>query len=415
MSPVSRRSFLGGTVAGGAAVVVGGKVVSEVAVADTSTSPAALSFHGAHQVGVVESPRAFGILAALRCVAADRAGLTAGLKALTEEARILVEGVTPVPSDPWSPPADTGVLGVGQKTSMLVTVSVGASLFDSRYGLTARRPRELVTMGRLANDRLDPARCHGDVLVYLQSDRPDGLQHGLRQLLRATREQFVLAWTLDGYNRPDPAGADPHATAHDRATDNRNLMGFKDGTANPHGADPSLMEDLVWTQPAAGEPAWTAGGAYSVVRVIRMFVEQWDRTPLREQETVMGRTKVTGAPLGKQNETDDPDYAADPHGTRIPMDSHIRRANPRTPESQGRRILRRGFSYSRGFDGAGNLDQGLAFVSYQRSLEHFLEVQKRLKGEPLEEYTSTEGGGFYFTLPGVRDGADYLGRSLLEA
>ena len=32
-------------------------------------------------------------------------------------------------------------------------------------------------------------------------------------------------------------------------------------------------------------------------------------------------------------------------------------------------MLRRGFSYSRGFDAAGRLDQGLAFVSFQRSLD----------------------------------------------
>ena len=62
-------------------------------------------------------------------------------------------------------------------------------------------------------------------------------------------------------------------------------------------------------------------------------------------------------------------------------------ANPRTPETARNRILRRGFNFSRGFDAAGRLDQGLAFVSYQRSLANgFLAVQARLKGEPLEEY-----------------------------
>ncbi|MCB1016113.1 MAG: Dyp-type peroxidase, partial [Acidimicrobiales bacterium] len=112
-------------------------------------------------------------------------------------------------------------------------------------------------------------------------------------------------------------------------------------------------------------------------------------------------------------ETDVPDYAADPDGDLTPLDAHIRLANPRTPETDDQRILRKGFSYSRGFDGNGHLDQGLAFVSFQRSLERqFLPVQARLAGEPLEEYLVPEGGGFYFALPGVAEAGGHLGEGL---
>ena len=110
-----------------------------------------------------------------------------------------------------------------------------------------------------------------------------------------------------------------------------------------------------------------------------------------------------------------PDYADDPKGTVTPLDAHIRLANPRTPETERNLILRRGFSYTRGYDGAGQLDQGLAFVSYQRSLEEgFLAVQARLTGEPLEEYIRPEGGGFFFALPGVPASGAYLGQGLLS-
>ena len=75
---------------------------------------------------------------------------------------------------------------------------------------------------------------------------------------------------------------------------------------------------------------------------------------------------------------------------------------------------RKGFSFSRGFDGDGQLDQGLAFVSFQRSMsKQFLPVQERLKGEPLEEYLEPQGGGFFFALPGVRGEDRYLGDELL--
>jgi len=102
------------------------------------------------------------------------------------------------------------------------------------------------------------------------------------------------------------------------------------------------------------------------------------------------------------NESDAPDFTADPEGKAFRLDGHIRLANPRTKETEKNRILRRGFNYSAGFDRAGQLDQGLLFVCFQRSLEDgFVAVQTRLNGEALEEYITPFGGGFFFALPGV--------------
>jgi deferrochelatase/peroxidase EfeB len=89
-------------------------------------------------------------------------------------------------------------------------------------------------------------------------------------------------------------------------------------------------------------------------------------------------------------------------------------ANPRTTDTEGDLIFRSGLSFSRGFDGDGQLDQGLAFVSFQRRLSQFLNTQARLAGEPLEEYIVPEGGGFYFALPGVTDEGEFLGGQLFH-
>jgi deferrochelatase/peroxidase EfeB len=407
--PLSRRAFLGTAAVG--AVAVGGAVAGGVALAGGEDRPATAGssgrgFRGEHQAGVLETPAPHGLLAAFTCVDPDRTALARTLRELSAELDDLMSGRSPDPVDPALPPSDNGVLHEVDDPGLVATLSVGASLFDDRYGLADRRPRELVTMPFLANDRLDPQRSHGDLLLVLQGKEPDVCLHALRRVMRRTRANLVLHWMQDAFTRPD---AKPKVGQ----TQSRNLLGFKDGTANPDAADAELMRRLVWTA-GGGEPAWTAGGTYQVVRVIRMLVERWDRAALSEQEALIGRHKESGAPLSGEAETEQPVYADDPDGDRTPLDAHIRLANPRDARSSGKELLRRGFSYSRGIDGAGLLDQGLAFVSYQARLSHFLEANERLRGEPLEEYLRPEGGGFFFVLPGVTGDGDYLGRSLIS-
>ena len=170
------------------------------------------------------------------------------------------------------------------------------------------------------------------------------------------------------------------------------------------------MDDLVWVRGDQGEPAWAVGGSYMVVRPIRMFVERWDRTALGEQEGIIGRTKRTGAPLGVAREEDDPAYDKDPEGARIPLDAHIRLANPRTPQTADQRIVRRGFNYHRGIDPGGQLDQGLIFVAFNQDIERqFAAIQKRLAGEPMTDYVTPVGGGYFYAPPGARGPGDWVG------
>ena len=130
----------------------------------------------------------------------------------------------------------------------------------------------------LANDRLDPKLSHGDISIILEAGHNDTVQFALRQLMRRTRSDLALRWMIDGYARGIGAGQTSEAATP------RNLLGFKDGTANLDVDDGAVMDQHVWVQPDDGEPEWAVGGSYQAVRIIRMFVEFWDRTRLAEQE-----------------------------------------------------------------------------------------------------------------------------------
>lgn len=361
-------------------------------------------FDGVHQAGILTPKPAQATFAALDCFAPDHLTLLETLQTLSQRAQQLAVG-GPIPAlEVDAPPADSGILGPDNAPdSLTVTIAFGASLFDDRYGLAALRPRELVQMPTFPIDDLDPASSHGDVLLQICANQRDTVVHTLRELLRTVRGSLQLRWVIDGFssaNRGPTASNNP-----------RNLFAFRDGTANPQTTDAAQMRQLVWA--GAGEPAWAAGGTYQVVRVIRQHVEFWDRVGLNEQQNMIGRVRSTGAPLGGTNEFEDPRYDLDPQGKRIPLDAHIRLANPRTAATADQRILRRGYNYSRGFDAAGQLDEGLIFVAYNQSPQRqFVPVQTRLLSEPMVDYITPVGGGYFFAPAGARDGTDWVGSSL---
>jgi len=410
---INRRNFLKGTAAGAAGTaLVGGVLIGGArADADAATNPGPATaesypFHGIHQSGVLtpvpSGKQAFTCVASFDSTAASKAELADLMRTLTTRTRFLATGGTPAGLGVSQPPSDSDVLGpVIPADGLTATLSVSSTLFDDRYGLAAVKPRKLTPMVAFPNDSPDPAWLGGDLLLQLCANHPDTIHHAIRDITKHTRGGMQLAWKMEGYNSPPrPSGT------------SRNLLGFKDGTANPTG---TLASELIWVDDPA-EPAWAQDGSYLVVRLIRMLVEFWDRVSINEQETMFGRRRDSGAPLDGNSESDTPDYKADPRGNVIPLDAHIRLANPRTAATANQRLIRRSYNYDLGADINGNLQAGHIFIAYQQDVQRQFEtVQTRLIGEPLIDYVQPFGGGYFFTLPGVRDAADWYGRGMLAS
>ncbi len=154
----------------------------------------------------------------------------------------MTAGGLPPATDVASAPQDSDTLGPAVPSDGLtVTVGVGASLFDERYGLAARKPALLTRMPVFPDDNLaGSAELHGDISLQICADSRDTVMHALRDIARHTRAGMAANWKADGFqSAPRPTGTQ------------RNQLGFKDGIANPDMTDSNAANALVWVRGGA--------------------------------------------------------------------------------------------------------------------------------------------------------------------
>ncbi|MGW2627755.1 iron uptake transporter deferrochelatase/peroxidase subunit [Streptomyces chattanoogensis] len=412
----SRRSLLGWGGAGLAlgAVAAGGTAAAlrtgsdaQPAAAD-ATAGSAVAFHGRHQAGIATAVQDRLHFAAFDVTTDDRDELIALLKEWTKAAARMTAGGAvgdgAVGGLAEAPPDDTGeALGL-PPSRLTLTFGIGPTLFEKdgkdRFGIKKRRPEALIDLPKFPGDNLDKARSGGDLCVQACADDPQVAVHAIRNLARIGFGKIAIRWSQLGFGKTS-------STTPDAQTP-RNMMGFKDGTRNIAGTDTAALDKHVWVgeKDVKGAESWMAGGSYLVARRIRMHIETWDRTSLKEQEDIFGRDKGEGAPVGKKRERDEP------HLKSMLPTAHVRLAHP--DSNGGARILRRGYSFTDGTDGLGRLDAGLFFLAYQRDVRHgFVPVQQRLAAnDALNEYIQHVGSAVFAVPPGVRDADDWWGREL---
>jgi deferrochelatase/peroxidase EfeB len=425
----------GGLLAGaglGAGALAGGFAGHAAGASAADTSAQAEPFWGTNQSGILTNTQRQTVLAAFDLTTSDRADLVALLKDWTALAAALAAGqsvTVPIYSAPGGGGADAYADATGGSTTddslegyglgpnrLTLTIGFGRSLFGTasgadRFGLSGQLPPALIDLPHFSGDELAVSDSGGDVFLQACADDPQVAFHAVRSIARIAPDVATLRWTQLGFS-PDNTGGTP-----------RNLMGFKDGTMNSNVHPPSNLPATLWAGPEG--PGWMHGGSYLVYRRIRITLEHWDRIPAGLQEQVVGRHKLTGAPLGEQSEFSPLDLTRrDSSGNPvIPLTAHVRLASPQA--NKGAVIVRRAFSYNNGttpfterwppWRQALEYDAGLLFLAYQKDPRTgFLPIFTQLAElDALNQFTTHTASAVFAIPPGATRPGDWIGRTLL--
>lgn len=153
------------------------------------------------------------------------------------------------------------------KRLSLVT-AIGSEAWDRLF--TGPRPGQLHPFVALDGPRHAAPATPGDLLFHIRAETMDVCFELAGRILKAMRGAVTVVDEVHGF----------------RFFDNRDLLGFVDGTENPDGD-----EALAATAVGVEDPEFT-GGSYVHVQKYVHDMAGWEALSVTEQERVIGRTKA---------------------------------------------------------------------------------------------------------------------------
>ncbi|RXH57610.1 Dyp-type peroxidase [Granulicella sibirica] len=151
--------------------------------------------------------------------------------------------------------------------------SFGSDVWDKLFGRT--RPAELHPFREFrSGERYAPA-TPGDVLFHIRAGRMDICFELATQIMEQIGDAVTVADEVQGF----------------RYFEDRDLIGFVDGTENPRG-NLALESALVGDEDAA-----FAGGSYVIVQKYFHDMKAWNALSTEAQERIIGRKKLTDIEL----------------------------------------------------------------------------------------------------------------------
>jgi porphyrinogen peroxidase len=251
------------------------------------------------------------------------------------------------------------------EAGLTCVAGVGAAVWDRLFGVA--RPAGLHPLKAISGARHEAPSTPGDLLFHIRARRLD-LCFELAQLIcDRLRAAAHVVDEVHGF----------------RSFDDRDLLGFVDGTENPEGG---AADDAVVI---GDEDAAFAGGSYAVVQKYLHDLGGWNALSVEDQERAVGRTKL--------NDVELPDEAK-------PANSHVALNTIVDDDGAERQIMRFNMPFGR----VGAQEFGTYFIGYARTpdvIEQMLE--NMFVGKPpgttdrLLDFSTAVTGGLFFVPSGA--------------
>jgi len=152
--------------------------------------------------------------------------------------------------------------------ALTVVVGVGSAAWDRMF--SGPRPAELHPFQELVGSKHHAVSTPGDLLFHIRAGAMDLCFELAGQIMNRLRGHVTVVEEIHGF----------------KYFDERDLLGFVDGTENPAGQ--AAFDAVTIGQ----EDPDFAGGSYVIVQQYLHDLETWNALPVEEQEKVVGRTKL---------------------------------------------------------------------------------------------------------------------------
>ncbi|MFZ0036636.1 MAG: Dyp-type peroxidase [Candidatus Acidiferrales bacterium] len=239
-------------------------------------------------------------------------------------------------------------------------MGIGSEAWDRLFG--APRPAMLHPFREIRSGGRHAVSTPGDVLFHIRSKRMDLCFELATQIMTRIGDAVSPADEVQGF----------------RYFDDRDLIGFVDGTENPRG------QEAVDAVLVGAEDAAFAGGSYVIVQKYLHDLAGWDALPTEAQERIIGRKKLSDIEL---------DESVKPSSSHSSLTTIVE-------DGKEIKILRDNMPFGRPTEG----EFGTYFIGYSRSPSTTeLMLENMFVGRPpgnydrLLDFSRAVTGSLFFT------------------